>query len=125
MRWCAIFFGCYGFVVGSAHAVERWSESCQHLEEMKVGVGAMSVSVHYKAIYSIPILINQHVNCGVENKKEYDAAAAVAFSMVPVPAKDLDTLLNTKKRSPAPAPRQPIFCDTTSKADGGSTTDCF
>jgi hypothetical protein len=92
---------------------------------MKAGVGAMSVSAYYKAMYSIPILINQHVNYGVENKKEYDAAAAVAFSMVPIPAKDLDTLLKTKKRSRAPAPRQPVFCDTTPKADGGSTTDCF
>jgi hypothetical protein len=55
MRWCAIFLGCYGFVVGPASAGERWSaETCRHLEEVRAGVLAMKLDAYYTAMWSSP-----------------------------------------------------------------------
>jgi hypothetical protein len=68
-----------------------------------------------------PILINQHVQCDVQNRKEFDAAQAVINSMLPMPASTIAATAKTKREPP----RRPILCDTTPKAYGGSTTDCF
>jgi hypothetical protein len=121
MKRILLVLGCYGFVVGSAEAAQWSAETCGHLEEMRAEVAAMDVSAYYKAVYSIPILINQHVKCGVENRKQFDAANAMINTMLPMPA---DTVAAAVKKRREPA-RRPLLCDTTPKANGGSTTDCF
>jgi hypothetical protein len=69
--------GCFGLVVGSAQAGQWSAETCGHLEEMRIEVLAMDMSPYYRAMWSLPILTNQHTKCGVVNQKEFEAALAV------------------------------------------------
>jgi hypothetical protein len=101
--------GCYGLMVGAAHA-ERWSaESCKHLQEMKADVYAGKLPEDVKSSMLAPILKYQSWKCGVDTKEEFSAGQSA---------------LTPRAEKPA-APRRPMLCDTTPKAYGGSTTDCF
>lgn len=122
--------GCYGLMVGAASAGERWSEeTCKHLQEMKASTYARGITGAQKRFWSVAaILIAQRDNCGVSTQAELDAALAAVrheqVAMRPTMPMGLEEDIQPVRRS-APAPRAPVLCDTTPKAYGGSTTDCF
>jgi hypothetical protein len=55
-----------------------WSaETCGHMEEMRVQVVGMDLSPYERAMWSLPILINLHAKCGVQNQMEFNSAKAL------------------------------------------------
>jgi hypothetical protein len=105
--------GCYGLMVASAQAD---GITCRQLQVMKDDI-YKSPEVPQSGIswMLIPILRAQRDHCGLSQS---------AIS------RELDASLALESRKPrggraAPAPRPPVFCDTTPKANGGSYTDCF
>ncbi len=104
-RW-ALVLGCYGLMVGSAEA-GRWpADVCKELARVR-GILESSGTPVAKANQRFAVLLLQGDHCGVA----VDA--------------DLAADQNTVGRRSAPAQRQPLHCDTTPKAYGGSYLDCF
>jgi hypothetical protein len=131
MKKLLLVLGCYGLVVSSVAADERWSaETCRHLQEMKVEIKAQDVDEQFKSIQLFAVLLRQAKHCDpsvvgeiertVKILKAADEANLKALKDASSPA-----LQRQPQRQSQPQPRQPMFCDTTPKAYGGSTTDCF
>jgi hypothetical protein len=114
MNKILVVIACYVFVVGPAQAGDRRSaESCKHLQEMKVTAkGVSRAEARFWAL--LPILTAQQNRCGVDVSAEFAAAKAAGGAEI-----DVET------RGRSRAGRAPVLCDTTPKAYGGSTTDCF
>lgn len=114
MKKILTVLGCCGFVVCPAVAGSRWSaETCKHLQEMRsVVLSPPAKYDSFAATQLVPILMHLKNNCGIGTEAEFDA--------------NTDLALSVDKRVVRSAPRrQPLLCDTTPKANGGSTTDCF
>jgi hypothetical protein len=86
---------------------------------MKDAVKVAKTSPAFKAANLLPILSFQIVKCNVPAEAELKAARAQ------VAAGNEEEVAPTRRRTSGPEPRQPMFCDTTPKAYGGSYTDCF
>ena len=105
-----IALACYGLVVGPAEAANRWPANvCKDLAYARKVLEGGSGSSAYKANLRFGVLVLQESHCGVSVQAELDADARAISG----------------KSTGAAAPRQPLLCDTTPKAYGGSYTDCF
>jgi len=125
--------GCYGLMVGAASAGERWPGNvCKDVQEELVALERM----HAKAFASIDkvaaathlgnaratSLYQLQYHCGGTG----GAAAKLAYDNAMAAAEEVQTgKAAAQHPRSAPAPRAPVLCDTTPKAYGGSTTDCF
>jgi hypothetical protein len=112
MKRIALVLGCYGLMVGSAAATERWSaETCKHLQEMKAFIRSQKADEYYKATQVWPVLIFERTRCTVAVQGEVDAVGALLEAGDPA-------LKQTPRKPTAPGVqlRQPY---------GGSKTDCF
>jgi hypothetical protein len=110
MKKLVMVLGCYGLLVGSASAGERWSaESCRHLKEMKADTYGGNENPSRLAWQLLPILRFERDKCGVDISGEFAALRAGV----------------DHKGGPPATGRRPVLCDTTPKAYGGSYTDCF
>jgi hypothetical protein len=114
MKWVLVL-GCYGLMLGAAPAGERWSaESCKHLQEMKAETYALNLESAKSRFWALRAVLNaQAVGCGIDTMPEFNAAKAAALAET------------SDRRRARAAPPRPVLCDTTPKAYGGSTTDCF
>jgi hypothetical protein len=136
MKKLLLVLGCYGFVVAPAAAGDRWSaETCGRLVEMRDQLRSIKGGdPRLSATMQLPIVSRLYSNCAVGSVKEYEVlearskalvksarAAAILRSEPSVP----DEVEEPRASVPSPQPRQPMFCDTTPKAYGGSYTDCF
>jgi hypothetical protein len=114
MKWWTLVLGCYGFLAGPAMAGERWSaESCKHLQEMKADTYAAQYGPEITQWQLIPILLFQKTHCGIDTQAELIAAQEAA-----------KRVRLERRGASSPPPRQPLHCDTTPKAYGGSYLDC-
>lgn len=66
-----------------------------------------------KANERFVVLLMQEAHCGIDTKAAQAADDRVFRSQ------------STRRIAPAISARPPVLCDTTPKAYGGSTTDCF
>jgi hypothetical protein len=113
-RWIVVL-GCYGLMVGSAQAgdrlpTDRWSASvCGGVAKMRVFIETNITNPAELARTRFALLLLQDDHCGVSTRALRDADLAI---------------LDRAPRATRPV-RPPVLCDTTPKAYGGSTTDCF
>ena len=118
MKKILLVLGCLGLVVCPAMAGERWSaESCKHLQEMKADTYANASGTRgmreFLAFELTPILLFQKSHCGIDTLAELEAAQG-----------ENKRARQERRGASSPAPRQPLHCDTTPKAYGGSYLDC-
>lgn len=128
-KWIMVL-GCYGLMVGAAQAAARWPEGpCQDVRQAV----ARHEKIHAEFFASVPkmesaadlagtrqellLLLRDHCAANVQPLLDRDQAAVNAL-------RDTAVAKHTN-RGPAADPPRPVFCDTTPKAYGGSTTDCF
>jgi hypothetical protein len=110
-RWILVL-GFYGLMVCSAQAGERWPANvCSDIARLRTILEASTETPTDRAKVRYGLLLLQDTHCGVSTRALQDADLAIV-SRGDAPVR-------------TPAPRAPILCDTTSKAYGGSTTDCF
>jgi hypothetical protein len=110
-RWVRIV-GFYGLMVCSAQAGKRWSANvCSDIARLWTILEGIEQAPTDRAKERYGLLLLQDTHCGVSTRALQDADLAIV-SRGDAPVR-------------APSPRVPILCDTTSKAPGGSTTDCF
>lgn len=109
-KWVMVLAFC-GVMVSSAGAGERWPANvCKDIGSLRA-----IIEKHYAAVdrgtARFATLMLQREHCGV------DITAALGADRAPIPAR--------REARPAAEPRQPLLCDTTPKANGGSYIDCF
>jgi hypothetical protein len=115
MKWVLIL-GCFGFVVGPAGAGERWpAKYCAELGKLRAILETGDTPVA-RAHERFGVLLLQQTHCGMDVQAIIDADNA-ELSRAEAPRE--------KSVRTAPRPRQPMLCDTTPKAYGGSYIDCF
>lgn len=108
MKQLVVVLGCYGLLVGSADAANRWpADVCKDLARARQVMEVGKQSAVGRAERRFGILLLQEAHCGVSVQADLDADQRV------ISGKAQD------------APRRPMLCDTTPKANGGSYTDCF
>ena len=130
---------CCGFAFDQASAGERWPDNvCKDILRLQHILETGNPSAESRADKRFGILLLRGAHCGAAVKAEMDddtkeVAAAAGRAAASVEDRKLIDLLQRqvahyKKRlgeQSSPAPRQPLLCDTTPKASGGSSTDCF
>jgi hypothetical protein len=128
-KW-ALVLGCHGLMAGSAQAGERWpvapcrdtQQGLAELEQLYAkSPGAIDkleiATVLASGRQGLLILLRDHCPVDVSAKIAQDLAAFNASA-----ARGEGQAIRARR---GPAPRHPVLCDTTPRAYGGSTTDCF
>ena len=122
MKQWVMVLGFVGLMVGAAQASARWSaETCAHLQEVKANATTTVEKATDRRWALLAILTALKVKCGIDTRPDWDAVESAA-------KKENDAeiaAMRQRPRAAAPAPRQPMHCDTTPRVFGGSTTDCF
>jgi hypothetical protein len=116
MKKLLVVLGLFGSMVCQAQAGERWPENvCKDIQGLRtiLETDKPATDAVDRANQRFAVLLMQEVHCGVDVKAA-QAADRRVFQAQSQPA-----------QRPAAALRAPVFCDTTRKAYGGSTTDCF
>lgn len=122
MKQLLLVLGCYGFVVSPAAAGERWPANvCNELLRAQHILETGDQSAETRADKRFGLLLLRGAHCGVA----VDAELAADRAVVVAPGGRGDARTQPAAPKSAPQPRQPMFCDTTPKAYGGSYTDCF
>jgi hypothetical protein len=99
-------------MVCSAQAGERWPANvCKDIQGLRTIIESHDQTASDRADMRFAVLLMQEVHCSVDVRAAR-AADRAALSQ------------DTAPKS-SPKRRSPILCDTTPKAYGGSTTDCF
>lgn len=112
MKKLVMVLGFCGAMVSSAGAGERWPTNvCKDIATLRTILEKNFADDRATARFGLLLL--QRDRCGV------DVAAALEVDKTLLPA------ARPMKKPADPAPRQPMLCDTTPKAYGGSYTDCF
>ena len=94
----AIAAGCYGLMVSSAQAGERWpAPVCKEIGRVR-GILESSGSAVVRANQLFGLLLLQEAHCGMAVQAELDADRAIMG-----------------RQSGSAPPRAPILCDTTPK----------
>lgn len=122
MKKILMVLGCYGFVVSSAEAGDRWPPGpCADLAQRRALIEKAGLLGTDKPMARVGLLLLQRDHCGVSVKAELAADRAQLQAEVT----NAENALKRQPARPAPEPRRPLLCDTTPKAYGGSYTDCF
>jgi hypothetical protein len=117
MKKILIVLGCYGFMVGSAQAGERWPPGpCADVARVRV-VLEKDRPPPEKAMVRLGVLLIQREHCGIDVKADMDADFAALQH-------EIDDAERRGRRAASPTPRQPMHCLTVPMSGGDSMTNC-
>jgi hypothetical protein len=107
MKKLVVVLGFVGLMVRAAQAGDRWPAAvCSEIARVRTVIEVDITSPARRAQGRLALLILQEMHCGIDTR----------------PLQAADIALLDRGRT---APRAPVLCDTTPKANGGSYTDCF